>query len=80
MLATGEADWDEADENDQDIKELYCIVLFDLVAPHDDGHLEQSLGARLKDGFQNFEFHGTHNTLLILIFSLLLTAEAAQSD
>ena len=55
VFATGDADRDEAHEDDEQIKE---VVIFDLVAPHEDGHLQDGLEAGLEEGFQDLELHG----------------------
>ena len=55
VLATCDADRDEDHADDEQIEE---VVIFDLVAPHDDGHLQDGLEAGLEEGFQDLELHG----------------------
>ena len=69
MLAAGETDRGEA-HNDEKQSKVSKVVVSNLVAPYDYGHLQDSLVAGLKEGFENFELHCSVGIIIMSLPSL----------
>ena len=80
MLAAGETDRGEA-HNDEKQSEVSKVVISNLVAPHDYGHLQDGLKAGHKECLENCEFHSPVGiTIMSFILALSSVCRAIETD